>query len=251
MKFTEVRTLEHLLKEVGTQGTQGTRGTQGTQSTVQQLSKPKQQTVKDIKKGSIIVGKDKKNKVVISPVGDGDIPDAMVVQGDDGEYEVVDQNQNIDAFDPEELKGDPAGAKDLLKGFSDKVTKSFSKGLEFGKFLTAGKLSKIAKKKNKKIKIKNLKSKIKKLSRKGLKEADANLFEINFNRRSVAKEALDAPVNCGFEAETFFYGVDGRGASDDVDNMNIGDIEYEFGDLPDQAYEDYRDWLYQKGQYEY
>ena len=62
---------------------------------------------------------------------------------------------------------------------------------------------------------------------------------------------MELPIKCGFEAETFFYSVDSRGASDDVDNMSISDIEYEYGDLPDQAYEDYQDWLYQKGQDEY
>ena len=84
-----------------------------------------------------------------------------------------------------------------------------------------------------------------------LKEADPKLFEINFNRKEIAKTAFDAPVKCGFEAETFFYSVDSRGGNDDIDNMSIGDIEYEFGDLPDQANEDYNDWLYEKGQEEY
>ena len=76
-----------------------------------------------------------------------------------------------------------------------------------------GKLSKIAKRKNKKLKIKNLKGKIKKLSRKRLKEAPAELFEINFNRKDIAKEGLDAPVKCGFEAESFFFNVDGYSSS--------------------------------------
>ena len=43
-----------------------------------------------------------------------------------------------------------------------------------------GKLSKIASRKGKKLKVKDLKAKIKKLSRKRLKEAPAELFEINF-----------------------------------------------------------------------
>ena len=114
-----------------------------------------------------------------------------------------------------------------------------------------GKLSKIANRRGKKRKIKKLKSILKKINRKRLKEADPKLFEINFNRQSVAKEALDAPVRCGFEAETFFYNAEGRSASDDVDNMSISDVEYEFGDLPDSAYEYYQDWLREKAMDEY
>ena len=96
-----------------------------------------------------------------------------------------------------------------------------------------------------------LKGRIKKLSRKRLKEAKPELFEINFNRREVATSALDAPVKCGFEAESFFYNVDEYGPSDDVDNMSVSDVEYEFGDLPDSAYSDYQDWLMEKAMDEY
>jgi len=84
-----------------------------------------------------------------------------------------------------------------------------------------------------------------------LKEADPTLCEINFNKKEIAKGSLELPIKCGFEAETFFYSVESSGASDDVDNMSISDIEYEYGDMPDSAYEDYQDWLYTKGQDEY
>ena len=240
MKFTKVRTLEHLLKEYS-----GTTGTTGTQSTVKQLSEPTQQAVKDIKMGSVVVGKDKKNKVVVSPWGDGDIKDAMVVQGDDGEYEVVDQNQNVDAYDPDQLKQDPAGATDLLKGFSKEVTKNFSKGAEFGKFLTAGKLSKLAKGKGKKLKIKNIKNRIKRLARSKLKEADIDLFEINFNTKSVAKAAMDLPIRCGFEAETIFNDFEG-GSRDDIDNLSweeVTDEIYISNRDDDAVREGFIDWL--------
>ena len=110
--------------------------------------------------------------------------------------------------------------------------------------------STLAKKILKKLTGKKTLTKFKKRS-KLLKEADPKLFEINFNKKEIAIEALDAPVKCGFEAETFFYSVDGRSASDDIDNMSIEDIEYEFGDLPDQVWEDFEDWLYTKGQDEY
>ena len=84
-----------------------------------------------------------------------------------------------------------------------------------------------------------------------LKEADPKLFEINFNKKEIAREGLDAPVKCGFEAETFFYSVDDSRASDDVDNMSVSDVEYEFGDLPDSAYTDYNDWIMEKAMDEY
>ena len=84
-----------------------------------------------------------------------------------------------------------------------------------------------------------------------LQEADPKLFEINFNKKEIAQGSLELPIKCGFEAETFFYSVDGRGASDDVDNMSISDVEYEFGDLPDQAYSDYNDWIMEKAMDEY
>ena len=84
-----------------------------------------------------------------------------------------------------------------------------------------------------------------------LKEADPKLFEINFNKKEIAREGLDAPVKCGFEAETFFYSVDDSRASDDVDNMSVSDVEYEFGDLPDSAYSDYNDWIMEKAMDEY
>ena len=88
-----------------------------------------------------------------------------------------------------------------------------------------------------------------KLARKHLKEQPAELYEINFRQKEVAKEGLDAPVKCGFEAETFFYSVEG--SSNDVDEMSLSDIEYEYGDMPDQVWEDFEDWLYTKGQDEY
>ena len=110
--------------------------------------------------------------------------------------------------------------------------------------------STLAKKILKKLTGKKNLTKFKKRS-KLLKEADPTLFEINFNKKEIAKGSLELPIKCGFEAETYFFNVDRGGASDDVDNMSISDIEYEYGDLPDQAYEDYQDWLYQKGQDEY
>ena len=91
---------------------------------------------------------------------------------------------------------------------------------------------------------------VKKISKAKLKEAKPELFEINFNKKEIGKEALIAPVKCGFEAETFWYNVEG-GSSQDIDDMSVSDVEYEYGDLPDQAYEDYREWIYEKAMDDY
>ena len=65
---------------------------------------PQKQSARDIEKDAVVIGKDNKNKKVVSPVGDGDIPDAMVVQDDDGKYEIIDQNEKVDALSPDDVK---------------------------------------------------------------------------------------------------------------------------------------------------
>ena len=62
---------------------------------------PKQQPAKNVKKDAVIIGKDNKNKKVVSPVGDGNLPDAMVVQDEKGEYEIIDQNEKF--YTPKEI----------------------------------------------------------------------------------------------------------------------------------------------------
>ena len=136
-----------------------------------------------------------------------------------------------------------AGEKDVVVQHTNKRKEIVkSKDLTVEDIALEYKLKKATSIKNKYRKLTN------KLAKKHLKEQPAELFEINFNRKEIGKEAIDAPVKCGFEAETFFFNVsDGR----DIEEMSIDDIEYEYGDLPEQAYEDYQDWLYSKGQEEY
>ena len=250
MKFTDVKTLEHLLKEYGGSAVGGGgHGTSAKQNrtvtkksiasgpdastssptingTPQKDNEPKEPMVQPVQAKDLTVDPKNKNPMmvslkdkqeplqVLSPVDDGDNPEALVVQDKKGKVFAIAKDQEVIEV-PE------------------------------------GKLSKIAKRKGKKLKIKDLKGKIKKLSKKRLKEQPEELFEINFNRRNIAKAALDAPVKCGFEAETFFFSVDSRGSSNDIDDMSISDIEYEYGDMPDQVWEDFEDWLYSKGQDEY
>ena len=135
MKFKDVRTVESILVEYGMkQGASTPTSQQQTGATAKANAQPKspttsnspkqpdqgsptvgdknapepiepqQQSAKDLEKDSVVVGKDNQNKTVVSPVGDGDIPDAMVVQGDDGEYEVIDQNKKVNALSPDDAK---------------------------------------------------------------------------------------------------------------------------------------------------
>jgi hypothetical protein len=223
MKFTDVKTLEHFLKEYS-YNSSGKPTPSGQQSIGQNAKADDKDSItpqiqpipiKNIKKDTAVVDK-KGNELgtVVSTVGNLPAKDSVVVQDKNKKLQVLDKDTQVDVASMEESK-----------------------------------LSKLAKRKNKKLQIKKIGSKLKKLSRKRLKEADPKLFEINFNRKEVATEALDMPVKCGFEAETFFYSV--NDSRTNVDDMSIGDIEYEFGDLPDQAYQDYQDWLYDKGQSEY
>ena len=274
MKFSEVKTLEHLLKEYGASGGGSTVGGGGhggnakanksvagsdaskEKTTSQGGNAPDskhtitQMKAKDVSVGSVVVNKKTGTAAkAISIVGDGNRPEALITKNADGSLEEIPKDQDVDAV--QQVKGNqlidvPEPELDASSSYMDKIKKGFSSGQD----LFAGKLSNIAKRKGKKLKIKDLKGKIKKLSRKRLKEANPNLFEINFNHRSIATQAFDAPVKCGFEAETFFFSVDGEGSSQ-VDDMSIGDIEYQFGDLPESAYEAYQDWLYEKGQDEY
>ena len=250
MKFTDVKTLEHLLKEYGGSAVGGgghganakankitkttsiasgpdvSKGSPTVNGTPQKDNEPKEPMVQPVQAKDLTVDPKNKNPMmvsmqgkkepleVLSPVDDGENPEALVVKDKKGKVFAIAKDQEVIEI-PE------------------------------------GKLSKIAKRKGKKLKIKDLKGKIKKLSKKRLKEADPKLFEINFNRKTLAKEAFDAPVKCGFEAETFFFSVEDNGGREQVDDMSIGDIEYHYGDLPDQAYEDYQDWLYEKGTEEY
>ena len=287
MKFKQVKTIKHLLKEYGasSSGSPTPVGQQGMGSMAKQVGKSLSKKVgatagaaRDMAK-DMVKGQDSKTtqrfksimnrgisptmaKKTVSPtvggVASANIQDP-VIKTQAGQVEkgaqIYDQYGNYAGKIDSPLGDDSAGGADAIailnkqneyeiKDPKDEVFVANPKANE-------GKLSKIAKRKGKKIKIKNLKNKIKKLSRKGLSESEQDLFEINFNQRSVEEEALNAKIKCGFEAETFFYNVDKYSQSDDVDNMSISDIEYEFGDLPDSAYSDFNDWVMDKAMDEY
>ena len=289
MKFTEVKTLEHLLKEYATPVGQQTTGNTGIGSIAKKMgSEAGKSLSKKVGGGvgsamsmatSAIKGKDSKTtqrlksiaspktskaKITLSPTinGDRNIADP-VVKTKAGKVEkgsdIYDQYGNYAGKVDSPLGDNSAGAGPDAVAILNKNNKYEVKTGDDEVFVQnpdakevdEGKLSKIANRRGKKKKIKKLKGILKKINRKRLKEADPKLFEINYNRQSVAKEALDAPVRCGFEAETYFYDAESSSPSDDVDNMSIGDIEYEFGDLPDSAYEYYQDWIREKAMDEY
>ena len=222
MKFTDVKTLEHLLKEYsynssgkptpsGEQKMGGTEKNTGAEFATVNIGDVDNDTkIKDLNGDPL--------GTVVSPVGKFPDKNNVVVQTDNDQLQVIDDGTQVD-IDSDDKKNE-------------------------------SKLSKLAKRKNKKHQIKKIRSKLKKLARRRLKEQPAELFEINFNKKEIAIGSLDLPVKCGFEAETFFYSVD-NSSSSDVDEMSVSDIEYEYGDLPDGAYEDYNQWLYDKGQEEY
>ena len=278
MKFTEVKTLDHLLKQlkeyatpVGQQSTNNT-GIGSNAKSQGRISKAMGDAggmAKSMAK-SMVRGKDSKLTQKIKSVAGG-VQGTATSIANPGSAEktnafkpalVKDLEKDTEIFDKEgkalgtidsPLGDDKFGGADAIAVLNKKGEYEIKQPDDetFIAQTNEGKLSKLANRKNKKLKLRKLKGKIKKLSRKKLKEADPKLFEINFNQTSIAKEALDAPVKCGFEAETFFYNVDSSSSSDDVDNMSVTDIEYEYGDLPDSAYEDFNTWLYEKGQEEF
>ena len=279
MKFKDVKTLEHLLKEYGSAVGGGGHGTSAKANKVNksksiasgpdvnklsptvnptepQDNKPvrdmpatAQVKAKDLKDGDMVVGKDGKMASVYSIVGQGSNPQALITKDEQGKLAEIPQDQTVDAIQ----KGD-SGLETLPDeepaGILQRAQDKFKAGSDFAnRFIVDGKLSKIAKRKGKKLKIKDLKGKIKKLTKKRLKEADPKLFEINFNKKEIAREALDLPVRCGFEAETFWYHVD-TSSGYDIDDMTLDEVESEYG-IPDSAYEDYQEWINEKARDEY
>ena len=233
MKFTDIKTLEHLLKEYGASSGKPSYGSNYSPSRyvkpTSNITKPSRSpSVKPSKSPTMTGGsakqtddmpqqvmrpakelevgqeiKDNTGKVVgvvKSVVGDQDKPEAMVVQDPrNKQMDVVDADKVLTITNP-----------DLPVEENSKVSKLLSK----------------KKKKH------HLHRKIKRLIRKDkLREQDEPLFEINFNNREIVKKALDLPVKCGFEAETAWLNV--SGGDDDEYWMD----EYNWYDLEDMLYD--------------
>ena len=75
------------------------------------------------------------------------------------------------------------------------------------------------------------------------------IFEINFNSAEVVKSALDAPIKCGFEAETVWTDVSASGGFEELDNsMSWYDVSRIIDDFTshrdiDSVDYSYREWL--------
>ena len=150
MKFKDVKTLEHLLKEYSYKSS-GKPTPSGQQSIGQDAKKddedsitPESQPIpiKDIKKDSNVIDKEGNELgTVVSTVGNLPAKDSVVVQDKNKKLQVIDKDTEVDIANMEESK-----------------------------------LSKIAKRKNKKLQIKKRGSKLKKLTRRRLKEQPSELF---------------------------------------------------------------------------
>jgi hypothetical protein len=184
VKFKNIKTIEHILKEYsysssgepkksgeqkhGSIAKQTPKQPLATKKTFsptldgpkaqepEQAPQPKMVKARDIvtdpqndKQPKMVQYKNKKSLEVISPVDTGKNPDALVVKDI--------ESDKIFAIDKDES-----------------VTE-----------IPEGKLANRARAQGKKLKVKSLKGRIKKLSRKKLKEANKELFEINFNRKEI------------------------------------------------------------------
>ena len=129
---------------------------------------------------------------VISPVGQGKNKDALIVQNQKSkEYYTMQPDDEV------ELPVEESSSK-IKKMLSKKQRKA------------------------------HLNKKIKKLVRKhNLREQGRELiFEINFNDSKIAKQALDLPIKCGFEAETSWEQIGDNGEGDEwIDEYNWYDLE--------------------------
>jgi len=253
MKFTDVRTLESVLAEYGmSSGASTPTSQQKTGATAKANAKPTTPTTTKVDKGSPTVtpGLDVKDaepeKVeptytkskakdievdaeyhndkgevagkVVSKVGNNPNPDKVVIQDPKGEYQLVDPDEEVQV-------------------------------------LNASKLSKLSKSNSSNLKLNKIKTGMKKLVRKfKLREqGPEQIFEINFNRKNIAQQALNSPIKCGFEAETVFQDVMDRGSDDDdwLYEYNWYDIEEFIRDQEgsgsvDTINEAYREWIYEK-----
>ena len=268
MKFTDVRTLNSVLKEYGLQsGAPTPVGQQVTGAVAKATAAPTKAPKKDLGSPTVTPGLDlpdigdpetdtvaptlmkakdfddgaeyldDKGEVagkVVSKVGKGPALKKLVVQDPKGEYTLIDPDEELTVAPITESKGGK---------YSKKVHKNA--------------LRKTSKSKNS---VSSVKQKIKKLARKVQmqEQGEEQLFELNFNTKEIIESALDSPIKCGFEAETVWGGYVDSDANygEDIDDMSWSDIEDrimdEFGrSYLDDINEAYRNWIMEDKMYEY
>lgn len=187
--------------------------------TVQEPEKPEPQisVAKDIEPGAKAVDADGENLEIVGAVGKNkSTPDTIVAKNIKGEYVTVEPDSELE------------------------VTESFD-----------DKLDKMLKRKNK------LRRKIKRVLRAQKHAVQGEpVFEINFNSKEIITNALDAPIQCGFEAETtwpnFSSGVEGLNW-DYADWDMIENYAYDQGFSREmtQMKNAYNDWLSEDKVHEY
>jgi len=273
MKFKDIRTIESLLVEYGMKAGSSTPTSQqqtGTTAKANAVSSPTVQknTPKTQSKGSPTVtpgldvkepeaepetpqfknakAKDmdvdseyhnEKGEVVgkvVSKVGDSPNPDKVVVQDPKGEYQLVDPDEEVQILNASKLS---------------KLSKSTSSSFNLKKQT-----------KHKKDKLHKLRKKMGKLVRKfKLREQGEPIFEINFNSKQLAKDALNANIQCGFEAETVWPNMGEGYDSEDTDWLDdlywnrVSDMIYdqEGSRALERVEEAYREWLSEEILYEF
>ena len=149
MKFSEVKTLEHLLKEYGASGGGSTVGGGGhggnakanksvagsdaskEKTTSQGGNAPDskhtitQMKAKDVSVGSVVVNKKTGTAAkAISIVGDGNRPEALITKNADGSLEEIPKDQDVDAV--QQVKGNqlidvPEPELDASSSYMDKI----------------------------------------------------------------------------------------------------------------------------------
>lgn len=247
MKFKNIRTFEHLLKEYGMKPSPSTPpGAQkfGTSATQNQKSaatpkKPNSPTTQgsqdqktqnavvpsdELEVGTKIIGKDdteNQEVEVVKATGPGDTE--IVVRTPDDEYQVIDTR-------------DPKNKNVVIPMANGEVNEELE-DLDF-----------IKRRDGLKKRIGKTRQKIKKLIRSQIFDRQGEtLFEINFNDAGVIRNALDAPISCGFEAETIWADSNGESA-EDINNMGWHELEEMIRDRYGKnavamVEESFNDWL--------
>tara|TARA_R110001592_G_scaffold198706_7_gene447047 strand:- start:36 stop:6599 length:6564 start_codon:yes stop_codon:yes gene_type:complete len=276
MKFRDVKTLEHLLKEYGAQSgaPEYNTGQSGMLAKAKQFGNKIKKAHDDGKaiatgKGPDVFGQSGSPTTTQNtspnmtgkgkkPTGPAGAPGKRVKASDINvgtPFRNVIKNKTgfgVDPNDEVEDRGEKVVGKITTGDMSGSVVAQDKTGkteiyhpdmeLEVDEDIGHDILKKVTKQKTSK---KNsIARKIKKLSRSRLKEGEF-LAEINFNKKEIINNALDLPVRCGFEAETVFTEAYG-GSGQDIDDLSWQEVQdelYVSNRDNDYVEEGFGDWI--------
>ena len=218
MKFNDVQTLESLLKNLNEYGasagapTYNAGGTSSQKSVTVQTPSPSTQKPPS----PTTTGIKPKQPANVVPVKAKDLDDGT---------EFKDEAGNVVGTVTSKVGRTPQRSKVVVE-LPDGTPELYSPDVEVmvDEDISHDILNKITKrtasKKN------SISKKIKRLSRQRLGEVTKELFEINFNQKSIVSNALDLPIRCGFEAETIWNDYSDRsGSSEDVEELSWYDVQ--------------------------